>query len=188
MACCNKPLVSAYCSLQVHPNTISVKRYATNYKVQWNHKQRSIKTIWWCVTQSGYQQWSNYQGKGWRRILRSHCWRIQPVQIRWLSKRTEIQWGMKYDLIKVRFEAKKKLNNHDKRLLISFFFQERCYDEGCRCNYSSNEYASRRFNNFNDDMKWPIHKNSRWSFDGTYITYMYNIYMAYNQYFIFSFS
>ena len=105
MACCNKPLVSAYCFVQVHPNTISVKRYATKYKVQWNHKQRSIKTIWWCVTQSGYQQWSNYQRKWWRRILWSHCWRIQSVQIRWFSKRTEIQWGMKYDFVKDSFEA-----------------------------------------------------------------------------------
>ena len=111
MACCNKPLVSAYCFVQVHPNTISVERYATNYKVQWNHKQRSIKTFWWCGTQSGYQQWSNYQGKWWRRILRSHCWRIQPVQIRWLSKRTEIQWGMKYDSIKDSFEAKNFIKN-----------------------------------------------------------------------------
>ena len=81
---------------------------------------------------------------------------------------------MKYDFIKDSFEAKnfyQKLNNHDIRLLISFF-QERCYDEGCQCNYSSNEYPSRRFNNFHDDMKWPMHQNSRWSFDGTYMTYM----------------
>ena len=100
---------------------------------------------------------------------------------------------MKYDFKKVRFEANdffciKKLNNYDIRLAI-YFFQERCYDEGCRCNYSSNEYPSRRFNNLHDDMKWPTHQNSRWSFDGTYIIYSYNIYISYdfNQYFIFRF-
>ena len=90
---------------------------------------------------------------------------------------------MKYDFKKVRFEANdffciKKLNNYDIRLAI-YFFQERCYDEGCRCNYSSNEYPSRRFNNIHDDMKWPTHQNSRWSFHGTYIIYTNNTYISY---------